>query len=163
MESPSMMTYILGAVLVVAVVAGAWYFRSKGSTSSQKMVEPTSNAPVAAVSPTPGMIKGLACDQQYFNPKNGYAEYYLSADGGDLSDAKSVTCAFTASVNKQVVASATAESTLTAAPARNGSTFHCTTAAVKLKPNVKTIVDVVLTDDMNRSATCTANFTFPQP
>lgn len=163
MESPSMMTYILGAVVVVAVIAGAWYFRSKSANTSETTMEPTSNAPVAAVTPTPGPIKALACDQMYFNPRVGYSEYYLSADGGDFSTAKSVSCSFTASVNKQVVGTAQAESALMAAPARNGSTFHCSTNAVKLTPNVKTIVEVKLTDDENRSATCTANFTFPNP
>ncbi len=162
MESPSMMTYVLGAVLVVAVIAGAWYFRTKGA-SQPATEQPAGTQPVAVTSPTPGPIKGLACDQQYFNPRIGYAEYYLSADGGDLSNAKSVTCEFTASVNNQVVASATAESALSPAPARNGATFHCTSPAVKLTPNVKTVVDVKLTDDLNVSSTCSATFTFPSP
>lgn len=163
MESPSMMTYILGGVLVVAVIAGAWYFRSKSAAPAPSVTEPTNTTPMAAVTPTPGPIKKLACDQQYFNPRVGYTEYYLTADGGDLSDANSVTCSFKATVNKQVVATGTAESSLTANPTRGGSTFHCTTEAIKLQPNVKTFVDVTLTDDMNRSATCTANFTFPNP
>lgn len=162
MESPSMMTYVVGAVLIVAVVAGALYFRSKSGKSS--MVEPTSNqTPVSAVSPTPGPITGLGCDQQYFNPRIGYPEYYLSAAGGDLSGAKSVSCTFTASVGGEVVATATAQGPLSDAPQRGGSTFVCTTKAIKLTPNLPTVVDVVLKDDLKASATCSATFTFPQP
>ena len=156
-----MMTYVLGAVLVLAVVAGAWYFRSKNSSTA--MTVPTSNEPIVVSTPTPGPITGLACDQQYYNPKVGYAEYFLSADGGDLSNAKRVTCEFTAKVGGEVVASSTAESALVPAPARNGSTFHCNTPAVKLKPNVPTVIDVVLTDDLKVSSTCAATFSFPQP
>jgi len=161
MESPSMMTYIIGAVLVLAVITGAWYFRSKNKTA---MTEPTgSDAMMADVSPTPGPITGLSCDQQYFNPKIAFPEYYLSAEGGDVSGATNVTCTFTATVDGEEVATATVESPLTAAPQRNGSTFRCTTDAVELTPNVETVIDVALADDLGTTSTCTAAFTFPAP
>lgn len=160
MESPSMMTYIIGAVLVVAVVAGAWYFRSKNPSST--VTEPTAQTqPVAT--PTPGPITGLACDVQYYNQKIGFPEYYLSAEGGDLSPAKTVTCEFTAKEKDKVIAKASAESPLSDAPQRGGKTFRCTTKAVELTPNVQTTVDVVLKDDAKRTATCSATFTFSAP
>lgn len=162
MEPPSVITYVVGAVLVVGVVAGAWYFRSQGAKAPAG--EPTTGGnPMTAVSPTPGPITKLGCDQQYYNPKIGFAEYYLSAAGGDLVSAKSVSCAFTALVDGKVVASATAQGPLSDAPQRGGGTFVCTTKAVKLDPNVPTVVDVVLTDDLDVTSTCSATFTFPQP
>ena len=115
-ESSSMMTYVVGAVLLVAVVAGAWYFKSKSPTA---MTEPTPSAQQAAtVSPTPGPISGLNCDLQYMNSKIGFAEYYLSVEGGDVSGAKNVSCEFSAKVDDKVVAKATAESPLSDAPQR---------------------------------------------
>lgn len=158
MESPSMMTYVVGAVLVVAVIAGAWYFRTKAAKSS--VVEP-GGQPVSAVTPTPGPITGLGCDQLYYNPKIAFNEYYLSAEGGDLSTADRVTCTFTASVDGKEVATATAQGPLTDAPQRGGKTFKCTTKSVALEPNVETIVDVTLTDNLKASSTCSATFTFP--
>ena len=125
------------------------------------MVEPTTPAaPVAT--PTPGPITGLACDKLYYNQKIGFQQYYLSAEGGDLSAAKTVSCSFTASVGGKVVDESSAEGPLSDAPQRNGSTFRCTTKAVALTPSVKTIVDVALKDDLGKTSTCTATFTLPQ-
>lgn len=160
MESPSMMTYVIGAVLVLAVVGGVLYFRSaKGSSTA--LVEPTApTAPVAT--PTPGPITGLICDKIYYNQKIGFSQYYLSVEGGDLSTAKTVSCDFTAKVKGAEVAKASAESPLSDAPQRNGATFRCTTKAVDVTPKVPTVVDVALKDDLGKTSTCTATFTFPQ-
>lgn len=159
MESPSMMTYVIGAVLVVAVVAGAWYFRSKGNKNA--MVEPTGkNEPIVEVSPTPGPISKLGCDQQYYNPRIGFPEYYLSVEGGDVNAAKKVTCEFTTSVNGKVVSKTTASSPLTEAPTRGGSTFRCTTKPLELEANVPSVVDVRVSDDLDATASCSATFTF---
>lgn len=160
MESPSMMTYVVGAVLVIAVIAGAWYFRSKGSKSS--LIEPLGQ-PSAVATPTPGPITGLGCDQQYYNPRIGFNEYYLSAAGGDVSDAERVTCTFTASVDGKVVATSTAQGPLSDAPQRGGKTFICTSKAVALEPNALTVIDVQLTDDLKATSSCSATFSFPQP
>lgn len=157
MESPSMMTYVIGAVLVIAVVAGAWYFRSKSPQTSE-VTTPT--APVAT--PTPSQISGLACDNQYYNPKNGFQQFYLSAQGGDVTGTNSVSCEFTAKVGDKIVATDASTSTMTAAPERNGSTFRCTTRALSLAGNVKTVVNVALKDDAGKTSSCTATFTFPQ-
>lgn len=157
METPSMMTYVVGAVLVVAVIAGAWYFRSKKESSV--MTEPTGQQAVVAT-PTPGPITKLGCDQQYYNPRNGFPDYYLSVEGGDVTEATDVNCTFTARVDGKVVATSTAKSPLTASPARGGSTFRCTTKPVELAANVPTIVDVLVTDNLNASSSCSATFTF---
>ncbi len=157
-ETPSMMTYVAGAILVVAVIAGAWYFRTKGAKTPIVPI----GQPVAVATPTPGPITGLGCDQQYYNPKLGFNEYYLSVGGGDVSEAERVNCTFTASVEGKVVATATAQGPLSDAPQRGGSTFVCTTKAIALTPNVPTVVDVALKDDLKASATCSATFTFAQ-
>ena len=159
MESPSMMTYVIGAVLVIAVIGGALYFRSNKNTAPT--VEPVTQA-TPMISPTPGPITGLICDKQYYNQKIGFSQYYLSVEGGDLVEAKTVTCDFTAKVKGAVVATATGESPLSDAPQRGGSTFRCTTKATDITPNVATAIDVVLKDDLGKISTCTATFTFPQ-
>lgn len=158
MASPSMMTYVIGAVLVVAVIGGAWYFRSTKPAEEQSPMAVTS----PAVSPTPGPITGLVCDKQYYNQKIGYSQYYLSVEGGDISQAKTITCDFTAKIKGEVVAKASGESPLSDAPQRNGATFRCTSKALELTPKVPTVVDVVLKDDLGKTSTCTATFTFPQ-
>lgn len=160
MESPSMMMYVIGAVLVVAVIGGAWYFRSK--SPSTPVVDQTQQQQPAAT-PTPGPITKLSCDTQYFNPKIGFPEYYLSVEGGDVSTAKTVSCEFTAKVNGNVVATASGVSPLSDAPQRGGATFRCTTKAVSLTPGVLTTVEVALTDDAGKTASCSAPFTFPKP
>lgn len=158
MESPSMMTYVIGAVLVVAVIVGALYFRSKGSTA---MIEPTAPA-VPVATPTPGPITGLICDKQYYNQKVGFSQYYLTVEGGDLSTAKTVSCDFTARIKDKVLAKASAESPLSDMPQRSGSVFRCTTKAVDVAPGVATSIDVALKDDLGKTSTCTATFIFPR-
>ena len=157
MAAPSMMTYAIGAVLVVAVVAGAWYFRSKGTPNT---VVETGGEQAAVMSPAPGPITALGCDQQYYNPRVGFPEYYLSVEGGDVSSANKVTCEFTTSVNGKIVSEATVSSPLTDAPARGGSTVRCTTKPMELEANIPTIVDVRISDDLGASASCSATFTF---
>ncbi len=158
MESPSMMTYVIGAVLVVTVVAGAWYFRTKGNKNA--MVEPTGQ-PVVAATPTPGPITSLGCDQQYFNPRVGFSEYYLSVEGGDVTGAKDVTCDFSVKIDGKEIVTSSVKSPLTASPQRGGSTFRCTTKSIELAANVPTVVDVQLTDDHNARASCSATLIFP--
>ena len=146
--------------MVVAVVAGAWYFRAKSTKSS--VVTPAGQ-PVAVISPTPGPITNLGCDQQYFNPRVGFSEYYLSVEGGDVSDAKDVTCDFSVKIDGKEVVKSSVNSPLTASPQRGGSTFRCTTRPLAITANMLAIVDVVIKDDLNANSSCSAAFTFPQP
>ncbi len=163
MGSPSMITYVIGAVLVAAVVAGAWYFRSSANQQTASMAPPAAEPVVPAATPTPGPITGLVCDKQYYNQKIGFPQYYLSVEGGDFSSVKNVSCEFTARTKEKVLATATGESPLTEAPQRNGATFRCTSKAVEITPNIPTMVDVTLKDDLGKTSTCTATFTFPAP
>lgn len=161
MQSQPMMTYVVSAVLVLVVLGGAWYFRSKSALTQKAMVPAEQTQPVAT--PTPGPITKLACDNQYFNQKVAFNEYYLSAEGGDVSDAKKVSCEFTIKVKDKAIGKATAEGPLSAAPQRGGSIFRCTSKAVAIEPNVVTTVEVKLTDDLKTTSTCSADFTFPSP
>lgn len=152
--------YVLGLIVLVAVVVAGYLLRQKSGSpprtgaTQQETVTPT---------PTPGPITKLACDLQWYNPKIGFAEYYLSVSGGDVSPAKQVNCIFDVAVAGKPVATVSAASPLTSAPERGGSTFRCTTKATKLTPKVATTVTAKLTDDLGATATCSAPFVFPAP
>ena len=151
--------YVLGAV-VIALIAGGVYFLRPKATS------PTSPQPVNEVvevvpTPTPGPITGLACEQQYYNPVVGFKKYYLGVGGVDLMTTKKVDCNLTVSVAGKVVATASAESGLTAVTERSGGTFRCDSKGLELEANVPTVVDVILTNDKKETATCTQTFVLP--
>lgn len=150
--------YVLGFIVLVAVIVAGYMLRGKSVTPT------TSPTPIAEVAtPTPGPITRLVCDTQYYNPVVGFPKYYLSVEGGDLSNAKKVDCTFTVSINNKVVATETSSSPLTDKPQRGGATFRCTTAAVEVTPNTPAVVDVVLKDDLKASSTCSSTFLFPAP
>jgi hypothetical protein len=151
--------YVLGAVVLVAVVIAGYLLRSKPSSSTASPIADV----VPTATPTPGPITGLACDLQYYNPVVGLPKYYLSVEGGDVSKATKVDCTFTSSVDGKVVNTTRASSSLTAKPERGGNTFRCTTEGVELKADVPTVVDVTLKDDLKSTATCSATFLFPAP
>lgn len=151
--------YVLGIVVLIAIVVAGYMLRPKtGSvtpgTPAQQTLIPT---------PTPGPITKLACDVQYFNPKIGFPEYYLSVEGGDVSQAATVDCTFTVSIKNKEVGSAKITSPLTDKPERGGGTFRCTTKAIALEPSVPSVVDVVLKDDLGETATCSGVFAFTAP
>ncbi|MCX6791813.1 MAG: hypothetical protein NT149_02130 [Candidatus Gottesmanbacteria bacterium] len=152
--------YILGFIVLIAIVVAGYLLRGKSTTPA---ATPTPVAGVTTPTPTPGPITQLACDTQYYNPVVGFPKYYLSIEGGDLSTAKKVDCTFTVSVDNKLVATQTTTSPLTDKPQRGGSTFRCTTPAISLTPNVPTVVDVALKDDLNASSTCSSTFLFPAP
>ena len=158
-QSQPMMTYVVSAVLIVLVLAGAWYFRSQSAPTPSTAVPTTQLPPI--VTPTLGPITKLGCDKQYYNQKIAFNEYYLSLEGSDVSEATNVTCEFTAKVKDKVLVKATAEGPLSADPQRGGSTFRCISNAVAIEPNVVTTIDVTLTDDLKVSSTCSADFVFP--
>lgn len=153
------MSYVLGAVLVVAVVAGGFFLKPK--SPAQTGEQPATMAPQAT--PTPGPITKLGCDSQYYNPVIGFEKYYLSVEGGDTSDADEVSCTMKISQENKVVATEKMTSGLTAKPDRGGSVFKCSTKALELKHTIPTKVDVSLADDKGATATCTAMFALPKP
>lgn len=154
--------YVLGAVVLVAVVVAGYMLRPK---TGGAVTTPTPTTQAVVPTPTPGPITKLACDTQYYNPKIGFNQYYLSVEGGDPSTANKVDCNFTVVSTKdtKTLATAVASSPLTSQPERGGSTFRCTTKATEITPTVQTTVLVDLKDDTGATATCSAPFVFPAP
>lgn len=156
------MYYVIGAVVLVAVVAGVYFMRPKpAAPASQEPQQQQAAAPALPV-PTLGPITKLGCDNVYYNPVIGFPKYYVSAQGGDVGGTK-VECDFKLTVAGKDTLLDKAASPLTDAPERGGKTFRCTTKALEVTPQVPTKVDVVLTDDQNNTASCTATFLFPRP
>lgn len=153
--------YLIGAVLLVLIAGGVYFLRPKSAGSPT----PATNEVMAPVeiSPTPGPITGLACERQWYNPVVGFAKYFLGVEGADFMTTKKVLCNFSVSVGGKVVATTSAQSTLTQAANRGGGTFRCDSASLELEPNVPTVVDIVLKNDANQTASCTQTFVLPQP
>ncbi len=158
--SGSLTYYLLGAIVLALIAGGVYFLRPKSSTitpNSMGVVTPDVPAP------TPGPITGLACERQYYNPANFIPEYNLSVEGVDLTTTRAIECTFSVSAGGSVVATDSAKGELTAAPERNGTSFRCTTKRLKLEPGVSTVVDVMLKNDANQTASCTQTFILPQP
>ena len=158
--SSSLTYYILGAVVLALIAGGAYFLRPK-STSTPAPAETQVSVPVEA-SPTLGPITGLACERQWYNQVIGFPKYYIGVEGSDLMKTKNVLCNFTVSVGGKVVATASAQSNLTEDTGRGGGTFRCDTEPLELEPNVATVIDVLLKNDSNQTASCTETFVLPQ-
>lgn len=154
--------YVLGIVVLVAVIVAGYMLRPKTDNTAMQQSTPQQQQ-VVVPTPTPGPITKLGCDVQYYNPKIGFPEYYLTVEGGDVSSATSVDCTFTASVKGAQESTVKVSSPLTASPQRGGSTFRCTTKATALTPGVVSTVDVALKDDLGSTASCSGVFTFAKP
>lgn len=156
--------YGIGAAVLVLLVAGIYLLRPK--TAPSQTVSPTSQTSTAGaplVRPT-GPITELACEVQYYNPVIGRKQYYLSAEGADVSAAKTVDCDFRISVAGKVVGETSVkDAPLSNEPSRGGKTFRCSTEAIELEPTIPTLVEVALSDDQKNTATCSATFLFPAP
>jgi hypothetical protein len=153
----NLMSYVLGGLLVLAVVAGGYFLRPKSTTQSNGQASAT-----PAATPTPGTISKLGCDTQYYNPVIGFSKYYLSVEGGDIGDASEVECTTTVTQEGKVVATEKVSVPLTDKAERSGKVFKCSTSALELKPTVPTKVDIRLKDDTGATATCGALFALPK-
>lgn len=151
--------YILGGVVLVAAIAGFFLLKPKGTTTPT--TTPTTGQAQEVATPTPGPITGLACERQYYNPRIGYPEYYLSVEGVDTNTSGKVTCDYSVSVKDKVVKTASATGDLSEAPGRGGGSFRCITDAVQLAKGIPSKVDIKLTGPDNKTATCSQTFVFP--
>lgn len=154
--SEGQMYYVIGAVVLVVVIALGYFLWPKTPSSS-----PVQTVVPLEPTPTPGPITKLACEKQYYNPIIGLPKYFVSVEGVDLSNTKSVTCTTDIRVTNRTLATDSTQSTMSAVPERNGNTFKCTTKALDLQKNVPITVDVALKDDVNATATCSAEFLLP--
>jgi hypothetical protein len=156
-SSNNMMSYVLGGILVIAVVAGGYFLKPKSATQN-----PAGQTGATTVSPTPGMISKLGCDTQYYNPVIGFSKYYLSVEGSDTEGASEVTCTTTVTQENKIVATEKITVPLTGNEGRGGLVFKCSTPALELKPTIPTKVDIKLEDDRNATATCSTMFALPK-
>jgi hypothetical protein len=153
--------YIIGAVVLVAVIGAGYLLRPKPTTAPAPQA---AGQAVPITTPNTAPISKLVCDTQYYNPVIAFPRYYFSVEGGDVAGATKVDCKFSMTQENKIVATeAVSTSQLTAKPERNGNVFKCTSSSLELKPNVPTKVDVVLTDDKDAKATCSSLFLLPKP
>lgn len=158
----SMMYYVIGAVVLAAIAGGVYFLRPK-TTNAPVQTGNEVVTPIVEVSPTPGPIVGLACERQWYNPVVGFPKYFIGVEGADLMTTKKVMCNFSVSVAGKVVATTSAQSSLTQDVARGGGIFRCDSPSLELEANVPTVVDVLLKNDSNQTASCTQTFVLPQP
>lgn len=150
--------YILGGVVLVAAVAGFFLLKPKGTTAP---VTAPAGTEQAVTTPATGPITQLACEKQYYNPKVGFPEYYLSVEGVDTVKTGQVTCSYKISVNDKVVKTATATGDLKEDATRGGATFRCVTEALQLAKGVPTKVDVTVENPANTTVDCSQTFILP--
>lgn len=153
--------YVIGAVLLVVVIGAGYLLKSKSPTQPADAT-PVADTTVAEVVNT-GPITGFGCEKQYYNPVVGIPKYFLSTEGVDVPGATKVTCTYSVTVNKEVIATDTVTTSLTDKADRNGSVFTCTTKQLSIPAQVPAKVDVEIKDDKDATATCTASFLLPRP
>ena len=151
-EGETSSVYIIGAIIVVAVIIGAVLLWPK---SKKTELTTTVQTPVVEEKT---MITKLSCDKQWYNPMIGFPKYYLSAEGSALLTTKEITCTFTITSNAdgKVLATQDAPGTLKSADERGGQTYQCTTKAVELVKGANVTMKTMVTDDQGASASCTA-------
>ena len=103
------------------------------------------------------MLTKLICESQWYNPVVGFPKFYLSAEGGDVNPATKVDCSFSVVNGTTVVTTAKVEGVeLSPSPDRGGSTWRCTTKAIENLPtNIPLKMLTTITDDQNKTASCT--------
>src|SRR3990172_4530396 len=117
--------YIIGAVVLVAVIAVGYFLRPQQAIAPVTTGE-TAGAEVTTPAPEP--ITGLACEKQYYNPVVGVdGSYYLTVEGVDEVGANTVTCTIVAEVDEEETAKIVVKADLVDAKERGGKTFKCST------------------------------------
>lgn len=154
--------YIIGAVVLVAVIAVGYFLRPQQAITPVTTTPETAGVTTQAEPVKSEPITGLDCEQQYYNPVVGVpGNYYLSVEGVAESSATSVNCSFVAEVDEEQVGAQQISTTLIPAPERGGKTFKCTTQGMELTPTVPTKVSVELTDDLGNTSACFRFFNLP--
>ena len=149
------LVYVVGAIIVVAVIVAAVLMWPK--TKSSETASPTPENKVI-VKPT---LTKLVCENEWYNPVIGFPKYYLSAEGGDVSAGQEVECTFTIFKDIEIVLTESMKVPVTSAPERGGTTFKCTTKALDRIPQntpLKLVSTVV--DEEGATASCSGSVTF---
>ena len=149
------MVYVVGAIIVVAVVVAAVIMWPKN-----KIKETATPTPETKVVNKPILTK-LVCESEWFNPVVGLPKYYLSAEGGDVSAGSEIQCTFSIIKDKETVLTETMKVPVTQSPERGGTTFRCTTKAIeKLPQNVPVTFVTTIKNDDGMIASCSGAVTF---
>lgn len=161
----AIMFYILGGVIVTAIIVAGFLFYPRTQPAPQQQNAPVlgQQAPPPTATPMPkGPIGSLTCTEQWYNTVNGVPEtYYLSVNGEAPTAAGSVSCTMTASVNNQVVATDVVTPIANPVADRGGFTFKCTSKGFKLRPGVPTKVVTDLKDANGVTASCSRTYLLP--
>ena len=149
-EGESSSVYIIGAVIVVAVIIAGVLLWPKPKSTTQT----ATTTPVVEEKAT---ITKLACEKQWYNPVIGFARYYLSAEGAALNTTKGITCTFTVTANAdgKVLATEDMPAVLRAADERGGQAFQSTTKAIDLTKGAAVTLKTMIKDDQGETASCT--------
>ncbi len=147
-EGDSSIVYIIGAIIIVAVIVAGVLLWPKPKAKEGVITTPVVEEKQA--------ITKLSCDAQWYNPKIGFPEYYLSAEGSALSTSQTVECTFTVTGNLdgKIVATEKIAAVLTDAPERAGKTFRCVTKAVAMPKGTAVTMKTAVMDDLEASAAC---------
>ena len=150
------LVYIVGAVIVVAVVVAGVIMWPKTKTMTQeKEITQTQTTPATKT------LTKLTCDNEWYNPVIGMPKYYLSASGGDVLSGN-IECIFTVTnATGTAVLTEKVVVTTTPAPDRNGNTFSCTTKALeKIPQNTPVKLVAAIKNDEGQTASCGGTVTF---
>lgn len=151
-EGDSSIVYIIGAIIVVALVIGGVLLWPKMKTKAPETTATTSTN----VEEKAGITK-LTCSKQWYNPMIGFSKYYLSAEGDALTTTKAVDCTFTITgADNKVIATENQPGVLTDVPSRDGKTYICTTKAIDLPKGTKVTMVTSIKDDAGMTASCAA-------
>lgn len=165
----SVIFYILGGLIITAVIVAGFLLYPKQSTTPESTAETgqpvlgeQTQQPATETAPANTPIGSLACGTQFYNTVNGVpGTYYLSTEGEVPTAGGQVTCTMVATVNNQEVQRVEITPTLVSVPERGGSTFKCTTQGIRLTPNTPTKVTTELKDANGVTASCNRTFLFP--
>lgn len=147
------LVYIVGAVIVVAViVAGVIMWPKTKTTSEIKDVQST---------PSTKTLTQLTCDSEWYNPVIGMSKYYLSARGSDIKNG-TIECTFTlTNASGAAILNEKVTTTTTPTSDKNGETFTCTTKALeKIPQRVPLMMTSLVKNDEGKTASCTGTVTF---
>jgi len=148
--------YIVGAIIVVAVVVAAILLWPKPK-STQQTATPTPENNVI----TKTTLTKLVCENEWFNPVIGMPKYYLSAEGGDVSDGEEIECSFSIIKDKDTVVTEKVTVPVAQAQERGGTTFKCTTKALEKIPQATPVQFVtVVKNREGKTASCSGTVTF---
>jgi len=156
-EQDSSLVYIVGAIIIIAVIVAGIILWPKGTKKQEATAVPEVTEQKVENRP---VITKLVCERQWYNPVVGLPKHYLSIDGGTLDSTTKVDCALKLYNGNTLVADEKAEGKLTASPERGGKTYVCTTKAIENLPTgvaLKLVSNV--TNDLNETASCTGTLT----